>query len=107
MALRRGFFRLWIAASLLWAGFAGWSVYQATAGARAADQSACVELRKAQPQLGNPFDCFDAGMEFGDLLPPGTRIREFAVLTLPPVIGAFVLGVAVMWIAAGFRERGS
>jgi transposase len=64
-----------------------------------------IEARKGSPQLGNPFHCFDGGMEFDDLIPLSSRLREFAVLVLPPVLGSLVIGAALLWIAAGFKHR--
>ena len=106
---RAGLFRLWLAGSLLWAGMAAWTVYNQTQTIsiqRHADgQKACFEYRKAKPELGNPFDCFDDGRAFDDPLTPAERIWEFARLTLPPTVGALSLGIVGFWIAAGFRRR--
>jgi hypothetical protein len=107
MNWRRGLFRLWLVGSIVWTGLASWHVYDRTLTARerASRQAACVDERRRKPELGNPFDCFDGGMEFGDLVTAISVARELAVMTVPPIVGSFLMGLAFFWIVTGFRAQ--
>ena len=63
----------------------------------AAQQLACADAREAKPSLGNPFECFDHSSD-----PPA--ISRYFILAAAPIIVAFALGAAGLWIAAGFRK---
>jgi hypothetical protein len=101
-------FRFWLASSIFWAVIAGWIVYDrhATALTRAAEQQVCVDQRKRDPKLGNPFDCFNGSpLEFDDLLPWQWHFKQFVILLVPPIGGTLLLGAVVLWVGAGFRRH--
>ncbi len=98
MNWKQGFLRIWIVASVCWAAFVGWLFYNATVVSQrlAAVQSACVEDRRADPSLGNVFDCFEKGMRIDDLT---------TSLAVGPMVGAVVIWFVVSWILAGFHSQ--
>ena len=100
----RGLFRLWVICSALWAIFVAWMAYSARAAA--ATQAACLETRKARPELGNPFDCLGGkGLSFDDLLPLTSFAKPYVVLAAGPIFGTLLLGFLVTWIIDGFKRR--
>ena len=102
MNWRRGLFRLWIAASILWVGAVGWSVYDRVERARA--ESSCATQRIANPALGNTSDCFSGDLTFDHLIPLSGLLSEYALIALGPVVGALVLGMAGIWVVTGFKK---
>lgn len=103
---RGGLFRLWIVCSLFWAGLSGWIVFDryATAQSRASQVLSTLSTDQLKALLDKtPPD--ERGM-FDDLLPfSQSGLREFTILALPPVIGSFIVGAALLWIGAGFKRR--
>ena len=79
MNWKLGFFRIWIVASICWVSFVGWLFYNATVVSRriTATQQACVDDRRADPSLGNVFDCFDKGIRFDDLTTFGSVVAKY------------------------------
>ena len=107
MNWKRGFFRIWIVASVGWAGFVGWLFYNATVVSQrqAAIQSACVEDRRADPSLGNVFDCFEKGIRIDDLTTFGSILTKHLALAVGPMIAALVVWFVAAWILAGFQNQ--
>jgi|ERR1051325_12093324 hypothetical protein len=105
MNWRRGLLRLWILASVCWLITIGWFAYQDWWLPRQAafDQQACIDLRTAT-RAGNPFDCFDKGVKFDDLIPIWRIVSYYLLLALGPAIAVFVFGVAVIWVLTGFTR---
>lgn len=98
--------RLWLITSMLWITWVGWIAYEGAVVPRlvAANQNACLEARKANPSLGNPFDCFDGGgMSFADVVPWSTDIISYGALAFTPVLVLLLIGLVIRWIVAGFR----
>jgi hypothetical protein len=88
----RGFFRLWLVGSTVWIGFVAWLAYQT----------------KDHPTLTNRCVCLpDATYAVSDYLFPQTvSTFTFLLLALTPVISAWIAGLVLAWIAAGFwRSR--
>jgi hypothetical protein len=108
MNWRRGLFRLWLAASVLWVFFQGWGLYEDEFVPRqsAASVAKCLQDRKENPTLGNPFDCFDnaRGNPFADLIPLGPAMVRKTILIVAPPIALFLLGYSLLWIGRGFRR---
>jgi hypothetical protein len=69
--VKRGLLRLWIVISICWVAAVVIKFYEREIIPRqvAAQQAACAEARRANPKLGNPFDCFDGSNTFADLVP--------------------------------------
>jgi hypothetical protein len=107
MNWKQGFLRIWIVASVCWVGFVGWLFYNATVVSKrlAAVQSACVEDRRADPALGNVFDCFEKGMRIDDLTTFGSIVTKHLALAAGPMVGAVVVWYVVSWILAGFHSE--
>jgi len=107
MNWKLGFFRIWIVASVCWAVFVGWLFYAAVIAPRslAAAQDACIEARRAEPALGNPFDCFAKGLNFDYVIPIGPFVAKYLALAVGPMVGAFLLWFVGAWIVAGFNDR--
>jgi hypothetical protein len=101
----RGFLRLWLISSVLWISWVAWFAYEGAMVPRliAAKQESCLRARKADSSLGNPFDCFHGGMSFADLIPWSTDIINYGALAFSPVVALLFIGLAIKWIAAGFR----
>lgn len=107
MNWKLGFFRIWIVASICWVSFVGWLFYNATVVSRriTATQQACVDDRRADPSLGNVFDCFDKGIRFDDLTTFGSVVTKYLALAVGPMFGALVLWFVAAWIVAGFNRH--
>jgi hypothetical protein len=99
MNWKRGFLRLWIAASLLWvAAIVALSIYHQWWIPH--NQDICFDARRKAPTLGNLFDCLDPGVA-----PKITGTVEYAALVIAPIGVAFALGSAGFWIVNGFLRR--
>jgi hypothetical protein len=107
MNWKQGFLRIWIVASVCWVGFVGWLFYNATVVSQrlAAVQSACVADRRADPSLGNVFDCFEKGMRIDDLTTFGSILTKHLALAVGPMAGAVIIWFVVNWILAGFHSK--
>jgi hypothetical protein len=107
MNWKQGFLRIWIVASVCWVSFVGWLFYNATVVSQrlAAVQAACVEDRRADPSLGNVFDCFEMGMRIDDLTTFGSILAKHLALAVGPMVGAVVIWFVVSWILAGFHSQ--
>jgi hypothetical protein len=107
MNWKLGFFRIWVVACICWAAFVGWLFYNATvvSSRMTATQEACVADRRADPSLGNVFDCFDKGIRFEDLSTFGSLVTKHLALAIGPMIGALVLWFVAVWVVAGFNRR--
>ena len=81
--MRRGFFRIWIVGSILWASWVVYSSYQLHSG--------MVEFDRKW--LGGTGDFWSV-----------EEIAGVAVQVFAPVIGVLLLGIAVSWIAHGFDK---
>ena len=107
MNWRRGLFRLWLIVSVCWVILVIATAYTKwwPDWRQHADVMACAEQRKADRSLGNVFDCFDGEPR---QLPnsPREALVRYGLLALVPVSTAFVMGLAGLWVVAGFR-RGS
>jgi hypothetical protein len=104
---RRGAFRVWLVASVLWVAVASWMTYERSIAPRglAAAQQKCFDARKADRVLGNPFDCFTGGVRFDHLIPLSTVARDYITLAFVPVLVALLSWLIGAWIVAGFRSR--
>jgi len=107
MNWKLGFFRLWIVSSACWAAVVGWLFYVAVVAPRslAAVQDACVELHRADPSLGSPFDCFAKGMNFDYVIPLGPIVAKYLALAAVPMLAAVLFWFVGAWIVAGFYRR--
>jgi hypothetical protein len=139
MNWKAGLFRIWLVASACWIAFVAWITYLdvvvprlQTSACRETRQALCTASRKAHPDLGNYFDCFDEPPPpqnlfedliphhgwFGDLLPscklfddiPLDRtlllpeiVKQVAVAAAPPLAVMLLWWIGI-WIAAGFRR---
>jgi|SRR5580700_4849520 hypothetical protein len=101
MNWRRGLLRLWLVASLLWIGFLGWIGYERHV------LLSCFNHRKANPSLGNPFDCFPATgfPEYDYLVPAGAKFYDYFIAAFVPIMGTLIIGMIVAWVASGFRPK--
>ena len=96
MNWRRGLFRLWLVASVLWIGTVAWEAY-------ALDYCLNSTIRAS-----DPFVCLDHiawPLNLADLIPIGPSIAREAVLALGPVVVALALWFAGTWVAGGFTNR--
>jgi len=98
MNWRRGLLRLWVIGSLFWAGLTGWLIYDRIASGqeRAASHAACMR---------NPPRESCGPLTFDDIFTTTGLVYEFAIRTLPPVFLSLVLGLAILWIVAGFTRH--
>jgi hypothetical protein len=103
MNWKRGLIRVWIVGSIAWALFVAWLAYSARSGAFT--QEACFKAHEANPALGNPFDCFDSGHYFDDLIPLSSFIERYIAIALAPSLAALLLGFVIAWVAAGFKHQ--
>jgi hypothetical protein len=105
MNWRQGMFRLWIVASFLWILPIAWLAYH-DISARAhvpSSPQACFEEHKANPALGNPFDCFDdENSHLGGPIEPVIAI--YAALATGPALATLLLWLIGVWVAAGFNR---
>jgi hypothetical protein len=128
MNWRRGFWRLWIVGSVLWAlavavlvnissdeksrgayptpdghqTFVPWERIWSLDG-----QNSCAKARQEDTSLGNPFACFEPRKPermLRGVLPTDAQVTAFLFLALVPSVVALVLGLAVAWIVRGFRR---
>jgi hypothetical protein len=119
---RRGLLRLWLVASVAWVIGVSWFGYVNVIVPRnkAASEHACFEVRRSNPKLGNPFDCFEGNttpappagfvpdpprrtIAFDDLIPL-SAYSNYILIAFLPVIAVLILGLAVVWVVAGFRR---
>jgi hypothetical protein len=103
----RGLIRLWLVVSILWISVVGWLAYLGGVVPRiaAAKQQACFEARKADPRLGNVFDCFDGGgSPFADLVPWSNDIFTYGGWAFIPPLVLLFIGILIKWVMAGFRH---
>jgi len=107
MNWKLGFFRIWLVAAICWAAFVGWLVYNETLRPHrlAEVQQACVDAYRADPALGNVFDCFNKGVSFDNVVPLGILLPKYLALAAGPMVGAFLLWFVGAWIVAGFNRR--
>jgi hypothetical protein len=96
---RRGFFRVWLASSVLWIALVALMAYTSYDPWKlAADRLACFEER-ATRGLSTAMDCFPDGKVLSDLrIPIGPYVAGYvAWATLPPV--------ALSWCGHGVDFR--
>jgi len=100
MNWKRGLFRLWLLAATLWVVLPVWLFYETLERRNLAAKGldACFAARKANPSVGNPFNCFD------DLVPIGPQIAQYVAMALGPPITVFLLGYSLLWVLKGFRR---
>jgi hypothetical protein len=133
---RKGAFRLWAVTSIIWSASVGYLAFEnlvvpaervAEYEAQAAYdahikklQDACFEKRKDEPELGNPFDCFDGSHASLPTLSDGYpddwtpakqpikwNWRDFLPYILDSFafpLGAIAAWFVGLWIVRGFRE---
>jgi len=79
MNWKSALFRVWLVASACWIVFVAWDTYGGVVvphlqrSSCMERQGECFSYRKANPEQGNPFDCYDADNPQGNLfahLPP-------------------------------------
>jgi hypothetical protein len=126
MNIRAGFFRLWVVASVAWGGAVlalEWSnlgrywdaaTYRPPTKAEIqineAEMSDCRAalvpgtIVKSNAPWKEPWKC-DAIVAIPREHYDWSAFSPLVMLVLAPVIGALLLGLAVAWIAAGFRAR--
>ena len=98
----RGFFRLWLAISLIWI-ITVFAYEHVVVPAKIAAQRACADARKGDASLGNPNDCFDKGhVRFDDLISVDA-IPYLGWALVPPFV-ILALGLILGWIFSGFRR---
>ena len=98
----RGFFRLWLAISLIWI-ITVFAYEHVVVPAKIAAQRACADARKGDASLGNPYDCFDKGhVRFDDLISVDV-VPYLGWALLPPFV-ILALGLILGWIISGFRR---
>ena len=110
MNWRRGIFRAWIVASVLWICAVTWIAYARFYNARSSEISEknCADTRRANPALGNPYDCFVTRPNmFDDLIPFDGWVWMYAPMAFGPPIGAAALCILCGWIASGFARTKS
>jgi hypothetical protein len=97
MNWRRGLFRLWFVLSVFWFTAVAVIAFEDESLRRQqlAEQAACSDRRAADPNLGDPFGCFDA--ETKDV--PWTTYGAWAVL---PPLSALGLGAVARWVMRAF-----
>jgi hypothetical protein len=104
MNWKQGLLRIWVVGSSLWAIFVAWLAHSTRSAA--ASQQDCFEAHKANPTLGNPFDCFDGNaLSFDDLIPLTSFAKPYVALAIGPIFGALLLGFLVAWVIDGFKRR--
>jgi hypothetical protein len=91
---KRGFLRLWIAATLVWCGLVAWHGYSDLVVSRhiTADWAACSEAHKTQSWLCDPI-----------IDPIGPALRTYSLIAVLPPVALLLLWGVVAWIIAGFR----
>jgi hypothetical protein len=102
---RRGFFRLWLAVSILWIAGSTWAGYRnIVAPFEAAErQQKCVNERKAAG--AKTFEEFNCGpITFDELDPIGPKILEYSIIGLSFPLLTFAFGAGLGWVLSGFRR---
>lgn len=105
-----GWWRIWIVLSALWIAPIGiWALAeaqrQAGSSQRAADlRITCLAEHERYPALGNKFDCFnqEAEMLKGASYDPSMWV--FVGFAIVPPAALLVIGAALGWVIAGFRQ---
>jgi len=67
----------------------------------------CADARDANPQLGNPFDCFDrlsGTLTASNLLPFGSSVAVCCALAVAFPLGTLVVFFVSAWVIRGFRK---
>jgi hypothetical protein len=87
----------------------GWTTYRTEFLPRqiAAAAQKCFDEHKANPALGNPFDCFDSTVgvpTFDDLIPIWPAIAKYVGLGIGGPAALFGLGSIWIWVVSGFRR---
>lgn len=103
---RRGAFRLWVFATVIWLLSATWVQTQPTIDPNDlfADLSSprtrhgCEAAAKVEPRV-NIEACVDRAAKHNS-----RDLQRVAWVVLPP-IGALVFGLSIWWVASGFRPR--
>jgi hypothetical protein len=101
MDLRRGFFRLWIVASLIWIGAVLTVEYRDTtipSLTKSCSELLSFTLDRTGEKLG-PADVARCDQVWGE-----ERIRIGGIALGPP-LAFLVAGLLLAWIAGGFRPR--
>lgn len=91
MGLVRGFFRLWLLATVVWIGVMTWLFY---------DQIFyCVDgdIRSFFDNIGLPMNCENATKSFRR-----SPIHAIVLIVVPPA-ALLLFGCAVGWVVRGFR----
>jgi len=91
MNWRRGFLRLWIAASVLWIGAVGFIGYDSVIVPR-------NKLSALKAAGASTDEIIRADVLFADLIP----LAHYVWMALLPVVISFILGCAFAWVIAGF-----
>jgi hypothetical protein len=92
MNVRRGLFRVWLVASILWAAFATWSFW-----------NSCVPGPDGWLWCATGQDDWIMEMRYFKL----TDAMRLAAWLLGAPLAAFIAGAAGLWVTAGFSRAKS